>query len=59
MCPVNSSWDTGVLFRKFWTTLKVLEKYSGWAVVAHAFNPSTWEAKAGRFLSSRAAWSTK
>jgi hypothetical protein len=22
-------------------------------VVAHAFNPSTWEAKAGRFLNSR------
>ena len=28
-------------------------------VVAHAFNPSTWEAEAGRFLSSRPAWSTK
>jgi hypothetical protein len=28
-------------------------------VVAHAFNPSTWEAEAGGFLSSRAAWSTK
>jgi hypothetical protein len=26
-------------------------------VVAHAFNPSTWEAEAGRFLSSRPAWS--
>jgi hypothetical protein len=24
--------------------------------VAHAFNPSTWEAEAGRFLSSRPAW---
>jgi major histocompatibility complex class I len=24
-------------------------------VVAHAFNPSTWEAEAGRFLSSRPA----
>jgi hypothetical protein len=30
----------------------------GRAVVAHAFNPSTWEAEAGRFLSSRPAWST-
>jgi hypothetical protein len=30
-----------------------------WAVVVHAFNPSTWEAEAGRFLSSRPAWSTK
>jgi hypothetical protein len=28
-------------------------------VVVHAFNPSTWEAEAGRFLSSRPAWSTK
>jgi hypothetical protein len=30
----------------------------GRAVVAHAFNPSSWEAEAGRFLSSRLAWST-
>jgi hypothetical protein len=29
------------------------------AVVVHAFNPSTWEAEAGRFLSSRPAWSTE
>ena len=28
-------------------------------VVVHAFNPSTWEAEAGCFLSSRPAWSTK
>jgi hypothetical protein len=28
-------------------------------VVAHAFNPSTLEAEAGGFLSSRLAWSTK
>ena len=28
------------------------------AVVVHAFNPSTWEAEAGGFLSSRPAWST-
>jgi major histocompatibility complex class I len=28
-------------------------------VVAHAFNPSTWEAEASGFLSSRPAWSTK
>jgi hypothetical protein len=27
-------------------------------VVAHAFNPRTWEAEAGRFLSSRPSWST-
>jgi hypothetical protein len=29
------------------------------AVVAHTFNPSTWEAEAGGFLSLRPAWSTK
>jgi hypothetical protein len=28
-------------------------------MMAHAFNPSTWEAEAGGFLSSRPAWSTK
>jgi hypothetical protein len=28
-------------------------------VVVHFFNPSTREAEAGRFLSSRPAWSTK
>jgi hypothetical protein len=28
-------------------------------VVVHAFKPSTWEAEAGRFLSSRPAWSTE
>jgi hypothetical protein len=30
-----------------------------WAVVVHAFNPSTWEAEAGGFLSSRPAWFTE
>jgi hypothetical protein len=29
------------------------EESKNQAVVAHAFNPSTWEAEAGRFLSSR------
>ena len=29
------------------------------AVVAHVFNPSIWETEAGRFLSSRPAWSTE
>jgi hypothetical protein len=28
-------------------------------VVVHAFMPSTWEAEAGAFLSSRPAWSTE
>ena len=28
-------------------------------VMVHAFNPSTWEAEAGGFQSSRPAWSTE
>jgi hypothetical protein len=28
-------------------------------VVAHTFNPKTWEAEAGGFLSWRPPWSTK
>jgi hypothetical protein len=38
-----------------------LQKQAGlcWAVVAHAFNPKTWEAEAGEFLSLRAACSTE
>ena len=29
------------------------------AVMEHAFNSSAWETEAGRFLSSRLAWSTE
>jgi hypothetical protein len=36
-----------------------LKKQALPGVVAHAFNPNTWEAEAGRFLSSRPAWSTE
>jgi hypothetical protein len=41
--------------------LKELKKYiyKGPGVVAQAFNPNTWEAEAGGFLSSRPAWSTE
>jgi hypothetical protein len=35
------------------------EKMSLPGMVAHSFNPSTLETEAGRFLSSRPAWSTK
>jgi hypothetical protein len=35
------------------------QEYLNWVVVVHAFNPSTWESEAGRFLNSRPAWSTK
>jgi hypothetical protein len=37
----------------------IIEKRSCQALVAHAFNPSTQEAEAGGFLSSRPAWSTE
>jgi hypothetical protein len=36
-----------------------LKTISSWAVMAHALDPSTWEAEAGGFLSSRPAWSTE
>jgi hypothetical protein len=36
--------------------MKIMAKLG---MVAHAFNLSTWEAEAGRFLSSRPAWSTE
>jgi hypothetical protein len=38
---------------------ELLQVSSRRAMVAHPFNPSTWEAEAGRFLSSRPAWSTE
>jgi hypothetical protein len=41
----------------FKSTLKMVNGKPG--VVVHAFNPSTWVAEAGGFLSSRPAWSTK
>jgi hypothetical protein len=40
-----------------WWLIK--KKKNSWGVVAHAFNPSTWEAEAGGFPSLRPAWSTK
>jgi hypothetical protein len=53
---VNSSWaqSFSLADEGQFKTLRVSR-----VVVAHAFNPSTWEAEAGRFLSSRTAWSTK
>jgi hypothetical protein len=38
---------------------KEISQKQGRALVAHAFNISTWEAEAGGFLSSRTAWSTE
>ena len=48
-------------FRSIWETWEKTHKKlgNGQAVVVHAFNPSTWEAEAGRFLSSRPGWTTE
>jgi hypothetical protein len=50
----------------FWIGLKIshknifiLNESFGRAVVADVFNPSTWEAEAGGFLSLRPAWYTE
>ena len=60
--PWNWSYDDCELPCECWESkpgphslLKIIRR----AVVAHAFNPTTWEAEAGRFLSSRPAWSTE
>jgi hypothetical protein len=44
------------MFKIFFFFL-ILKKVCEPGMVVHAFNPSTREAEAGRFLSSRPAWS--
>jgi hypothetical protein len=59
-CSSHKILCEGITFHsteKAWEIL--FKKQSGWAVVAHSFNPSTLEAETGRFLSSRSAWSTE
>ena len=41
------------------TTKDLLRNWPCWAVVAHTFDPSTWEAEAVGFLGLRPAWSTE
>jgi hypothetical protein len=41
------------------TTGQWFENILSRAVVVHIFNPSTWQAEASKFLSSRPAWSTE
>jgi hypothetical protein len=49
----------------FSTPLSAMDRSSSqklnrsWAVMVHTFNPSTWEAEAGGFLSLRPALSTE
>ena len=46
--------------RHYYLPLRVRNlRASPGVVVVHAFNPSTWEVEAGRFLSLRPAWSTE
>ena len=44
---------------KIKNTINIIKIRVGRAVVAHTFNPRTWEAEAGEFLSSRPVWSTE
>jgi hypothetical protein len=45
------------VWHDFCIFLIIRTDYSEPGVVVHAFNPSTWEAEAGGFLSLRPAWS--
>jgi hypothetical protein len=45
----------GIFISNYIIILRLI--YASRAVVAHTFNPSTREAEAGGFLSSRPAWS--
>jgi hypothetical protein len=51
--------EARLVYRGSSRTDKATKRNTGQAVVAHAFNPSTWEAEAGGFLSLRSAWSTE
>jgi hypothetical protein len=55
--PIFWPWHSPVLGKKNLFTIKNI--LISQAVVAHTFNPSTWEAEAGRFLNSWPAWSTE
>jgi hypothetical protein len=65
-CANGSEWGILWIIWQLWlyeinvitkVTLRIMNDCQ--AMVAHAFNPSTWETEASRFLSSRLAWSTE
>jgi hypothetical protein len=56
---LNQRGDGGQVLNTGIFVLCLFFKTSEPGMVAHAFNPSTREAEAGGFLSSRPAWSTK
>jgi hypothetical protein len=59
LCFINATGSTRKPGKE-WDSVACLKKMAVEpGVVAHAFNPSTWEAEAGGFLSSRPAWSTE
>jgi hypothetical protein len=55
--PVQTATQGGREDGGTWMVLK--KSVSSQAAVVPAFNPSTWEAEAAEFLSSRPAWSTE
>jgi hypothetical protein len=59
----REQWECGAQFREKNTAIGLQQcahkKLLSQTVVVHTFNPSTWEAEAGRFLSLRTAWSTE
>jgi hypothetical protein len=58
--PITIPKISGTAIRSFLIVKTAMrrKKKKKLSMVAHTFNPSTWEAEAGGFLSSRPAWST-
>jgi hypothetical protein len=55
---IEGNYNQDIIYEKYFQW-KIKKERMSREVVAHAFNPSTREAEAGEFLSSRPAWSTK
>jgi hypothetical protein len=58
-CPTHKILKFQAFWMKEHNFWNFKNHHSSWGMGAHAFNPSTREAEAGRFLSSRPAWCTK